>query len=415
MDATGGNTTIQQGQTIINIANLNNANFGGNTSNQPFNELMTRDLLAAIRPYSKPATKFMELVKDKPDWNQRASISDQAKDILAYSFVGVLGIQIRKLMAIGKEQPSEAKLRSYIDNSIVTAKRTIQILCFALLSDMWKIKKEKEHSLSASQEDVIKHFFEDWLELSIKDLFVLLHNLYDFYRDHNLPFPIPELTELSGSFAADSDLSKTALLLDQISETPDSDKYSAKNCTEVEMQLTHLLSAFSFLAAYKMVSIKSINYEEMPNNAPRYLHNYISLGFDSKINANTERYNYLDTPITTDSILLFKGNYMNGIVLFPFIIDLNALVLEGGVKICFYSSMDMDENCINYCFLEDNRTEKINFSDVLKGGVEINEVLEDREKRKKLKLDNVFLQFKEAKKTILGTFEFNLSLEDGDQ
>ena len=168
-----------------------------------------------------------------------------------------------------------------------------------------------------------------------------------------------------------------------------------------------MLTAVSFLASYKMVSIKSIGYEEARNSAPKYLHNYVSLGFDSKININTERLNYIDTPVYTDSILLFKGNYLNSVNLFPFIIDMNTLTLEGGVKICFYSSIDMDEKSISFRFLEDNSIENISFSETMRPGSLINEILEDKEKHKKLKLDSVFIQFAEAKKAILGSSDHN--------
>lgn len=413
MDTQGNNTPQQSADKIYNIDKIENATFVTQApamENKPFNEYLTKELLAAIRPYSKPATKFMELVKDKPDWNQRASISDQAKDILAYSFVGVLGIQLRKLMAIGKESISENKQRNYIDNCISTGKRSLQILCFALISDLWNKKKEKDYSLSAEQEDILKHFFEDLIEMGVRDYMVLFRNLYALYKTNNFEFPLPELTDTESQLQPDSDLSKACEQMHIICETADTDKYTLKNCEEAEIQLTKLLSGLSFLAAYKMVSMKGIGYEEVRNTTPRYLHNYIALGFDSKINVNTERLNYLDAPMSTDCILLFKGNYLHSINLFPFIIDLNALTFEGGVKIFFYSCMAMDDNTMNFRFLEDNSIESISYSDTLKADTQINDLLEDKEKRKKIKLDTVFLQFREAKNTILG--EINIDLSD---
>ena len=86
---------------------------------------------------------------------------------------------------------------------------------------------------------------------------------------------------------------------------------------------------------------------------------------------------------------------------------MNTLTLEGGVKICFYSSIDMDEKSISFRFLEDNSIENISFSETMRPGSLINEILEDKEKHKKLKLDSVFIQFAEAKKAILGSSDHN--------
>jgi len=407
MEPTGNVTTIQNGQTIINIKNLDNANFNLRQDNKPFNEYLTKELINAIKPYSKPAMRFMELVKDKPDWNQRASISDQAKDILAFSFVGVLGIQLQNLMAIGKESFSDSKQRNYIDNCISTAKKTLQILCFALLSDLWNHKKEKNIALSGENTAILTHFFEDWMEMGVKDYEALLKNLYQLFKDHELEMTLSELKEFGGHLLPESKFSVACNKLYEISETADTEKYIPDNCGEAEKQLTDMLTAVGFLASYKMVSIKSIGYEEIRNSTPKYLHNYVALGFDSKININTERLNYIDTPVYTDSILLFKGNYLNSINLFPFIIDMNTLTLEGGVKICFYSSIDMDEKSISFRFLEDNSIESISFSETMKPGALMNELLEDKEKHKKLKLDSVYIQFAEAKKAILGLSDVN--------
>jgi hypothetical protein len=55
------------------------------------------------RPTASPPKNFWRRPRAIPDWESVARVSDKAKDILAYSFVGVLGIHLRKLFAIGKE------------------------------------------------------------------------------------------------------------------------------------------------------------------------------------------------------------------------------------------------------------------------------------------------------------------------
>lgn len=62
------------------------------------------------------------------------------------------------------------------------------------------------------------------------------------------------------------------------------------------------------------------------------------------------------------------------------------------------------DGSLNYRFLEDNSVQNIVFKETLKSDVKIedlNELMMDKAKRKQLKLDVVFLQFQEARKTLL--------------
>ena len=374
---------------------------------QPFNEHITKELMLAIRPYCPISIKYLDAVKSKPDWNKIADLSNKAKEILACNYVGLIGIQIRKLMAIGMEGPSDNKMRNYVDNCIATGKRTLQLLCFALISDLWNQGKDKDLGLTDEQKEPLNRFFENWIELPLMDYAGLFNGLCNIYKGLGLALPIPELADITASLEAGSDLDNAISKLHTISETPDSEKYTIQKCNAAELHLTTLLTTFSFLAAYKMVSIKSIGYEEIRNTSPRYLHNYVSLGFESKANTNMEKLNYINEPISTDSILLYKGNYLKGINLFPFVIDLSALSFESGVKICFFSSVDMGDDNMNYCFLEDNSNEVISYYDSSNSGTQLNDLMNDKEMRKKIRISTVFSQFREAKNTILGSIDLS--------
>jgi hypothetical protein len=175
-------------------------------------------------------------------------------------------------------------------------------------------------------------------------------------------------------------------------------------CFEAEKQLAIILEKLIFFVNYKMISMKDITYTKMRNSVPNYLHNYAALGIDSKNNINAEKVNYVEEPINTDAILLFTSKYQESLNLFPFIIDFNALTFESGSKICFYGYQDIQDGSLNYRFLEDNSLKNITFQETLKPESDINDLMMDIEKRKQLKLDAVFLQFKDAKETISGTW-----------
>ena len=106
---------IQIAGKIYNIEHINEANFGFILGKKIFNEALTKQLIEAIAPYSKSTYQFFTRASETNNWENQVRISDRAKEIIANSFVGPIGVQLRKLMAIGKEDSSEHKLFKYID------------------------------------------------------------------------------------------------------------------------------------------------------------------------------------------------------------------------------------------------------------------------------------------------------------
>ncbi len=423
MDAPGNGTTIQQGQNIYNIGSITEANFGLKTESKPLNQYLTKVLISAIKDYSDDATKFLEDYKDQPDWNQVSAISGEAQDYIISCYVNVLGGQLRPLIAIGMEPFSEDRTKRYIDKCIVAGKTALQILNYALISDLWNQKKKQDFALLPEEATVLKSFFEysrqlDWDTGLCANLF---KTLIAIYTRQGLTAPMPELAGFNEKLNADGDFCKSTDGLCSIQNAKDTDKYTDKNCEVAEKCLADLLAVLGFLASYKMVSIKSVNYEEVRNATPHYLHNYVELGAGNGTTAKAAGLRLVPDPVNTDAILLYKGNYMKtGINLFPFVIDYNDLNLTGGVKICVYSSIDVNKvkktddddddntassagvNIMRLYFPEDGTRQTISFMDILKPDSNISALFRDEPSRIQLKKDAVFLQFWDAKKTILG-------------
>ena len=119
---------------------------------------------------------------------------------------------------------------------------------------------------------------------------------------------------------------------------------------------------------------------------------------------NSERVNYVDSPISTNAVLLFKGRYQHSINLFPFLIDINALTDEAGAKVCFYNHQDdIGDGSLSYQFMEDNSFEHISYQQVCKDDADMNRVMMDAKQRRAYHLDSVFLQFQAARKALLQT------------
>jgi hypothetical protein len=384
-----------------------------------FNEFLTRRLIEILLPYSNSASKFLPLANKKAtDWETDLRISNKAKEIIVYSYIGLLGIQLQKIFAIGKEDLSTTKQRKYIETCLFTAKRTLKLLNFALLSTLWDFRmnnhQHKDFQLDTKQAQTLSNFFDDDFELSIQGYVDLLKAIYSIYKSNNLAFPFIELEDFQEYFEPNSALTNACTKLQRINQTLDSSRFKLEDCFSAEKQLTAILETFVFLSEYKMVSIRNITYDEMRNQKPQYIHTYTALGIDAKQNINAEQVRSHDRPINTDAILLYNGNYQNSINLFPFIIDMNALTFEDKAKICFYDSKDLNDGSLNYCFLKDNKIINIVFKNVVHKTNNMEAIIEDNQLLKALKLDMVHSQFYEAKKVILGKDSTESDDEFGD-
>lgn len=371
--------------------------------NKAFNEFLTRRLIERLQLYSRPASKFLPIAnKRSPDWESNVGISNKAKEIIVFSFVGLLGIQLQKVFAIGKEALSIEKEKKYIETCIYTSKRTFKLFNFALISKLWDFRTQATHNfqLNTVQKEAIQHFFDDEFGLDIQRHFQLLKNIYTIFRDNNLPLPFDRIQGFEAVW--DTTLAKAVEKLHRVNQTLDKSQFELKDCFTAEKQLVTILETFIFFANYKMISIRDITYDEMRNQSPRYIHTYTALGIDAKQNVNSERVRTDNIPINTDAILLFKGNrYQDSINLFPFIIDWNTLTFEDKAKICFYDSKDFNDGSLNYRFLDDNKAMNITQNKEIVES-EISKIVADREKFKSLKLHLVYQQFHEAKAVILG-------------
>ncbi|MDX1905980.1 MAG: hypothetical protein SF053_03035 [Bacteroidia bacterium] len=397
--------SIQYADKIYNIGHIDEANFGFVTGKKAFNETLTRRLTEAMKPVSLSAERFLEKVQAIPGWESQLRISDKAKEIIAYSFVGVIGIQLSKLMAIGKEDMSEAKQRKYIEKCLQIASRSLDLLCFALISRLWDAAQQPPHNLSAAQQAQIARRLDEAFEPSLPDQFELLCTLHEIFSqpENGLTFPIPELGDLGKALEDGSSFQQTIRHLHALNEKLDKAQYDLLDCFEAETQLAAFLEQLSFLVSYRMASIKHIGYSQVRHADPGYLHRYAALGIDSKAHIDAEKIYYTPRTAHTDAVLLYRGDlYHEYINLSPFVIDYNALTGEHGAKICFYRSLDISDSTLEYLFLEDNSLVRVEKKGILKPDSDFNELMMSPENRKVLNLDNVVDQFREARRCLGG-------------
>jgi hypothetical protein len=290
-----------------------------------FNEILIRGLMESIKKYHPVAKSFSDQASRIPEWEKQERAADMAKKILASAYVGVLGIQLRKLIAIGKGEFSKTKLKTYIDNCNLTAKRALQLVSFAFLSALWDYKKalqnnDRYEAYTSEQADTFAGFFS-LTEQELPGYVRILRTLWEIFTEKRIAYPVVEFREVPLDLQEEGDFSKACaklhnlFLLSELSI----EGLSIEDCIEAEKSLASVLQSFNFLVNYKMIAVKSIAYFEMRNQVPHYLHSYTSLDIDFKSDAvNQELAKYEKAPLITDGVLLYKADYRQNLNLFPF-------------------------------------------------------------------------------------------------
>ncbi|SFA96858.1 hypothetical protein [Algoriphagus aquimarinus] len=371
-----------------------------------FNEELTSRVLLAISSYNKKAAGFLAA---NSDWAENEDLVKTAKRIIISEYVGVIGSQIRKLMAIGSLTFSESKMMRYLENSQTTAKRGLQLICYSLISALWDHQVVKKVEFSSSQKEVLIKFFRNAAEEDVLGFAELLKHLLEIYSVNKLDFLISESLELLPKLQEGSEFLTACSQLNDLSTLLKGSTFQLEDCQTAEKNVAIVLESLSFLAQYRMISINEIDFNQQRNDQEGlYLHNYTLLigerlaNDDSQSNVRRE-----SSPVISHAVIIFKDNYRKNINLDPFIIDFNGLKLDGGSKICFYSHANtFDDQNLNYDFIEDGNKQVICKTSNPKPDESslnsLNSWLSKKANRIDMNFDKVYSLFYEAKKTLTG-------------
>ena len=369
------------------------------TANAPkrdYNKILSRALVEAMRPYNDKAEKLCQDFS----WLEHPENRRKVQQFVFQNFVGEIGKQLRKLVNIGDDDQMDPakKERHYVEKCLDIARHSLDLVNYTLLSLWWDAVKTAPRSLEPAEQQALGAFFETHLEQRLEAQFHLLQALCALFRRHGVAFPFGEKLEvLLPQLTDGSPLHQACTQLEHAVQAGDA--------TPAETQLAALLRHFAFLTQYRMVSIKKISYRQMRNGHPEYLHRYVALGIDVKYSEDAEKGRWIALGEQTPAVLLYRGEeYQNGINLFPFVIDYNALTFEQGAKICFFSARDLnDASALEYRFLGDNSVIRIEKQGVQTPQTKLDELMMNPELLKTLNLDCVVDGFHEARQAILGS------------
>lgn len=362
----------------------------------PFNKRLFPLLIQAMASYNEKADRLSR----NASWLDHPEDFKTVQIFVFQHFIGELGKQLRELVNIGdyQEMAPEKKRRAYIDKILDIARRTFDLLNYALLSAWWDYVKVTPLALHSSQRDQLASCFDKHFEYNLEQQFQLLQTLVELFQEHAVPFPFQELPDVAGQMAENGEFHQACKALQHLSNTT----CTPADCDQAESLLGAVLFPFGFLTLYRMASIKKIHYRQIRHDDARYMHRFVALGLDNKYSEDAEKLNYCELGEYTPAVLLYRGdNYQNGLNLFPFIIDYNALTLEPGAKVCFFSTTDLSNGALKYRFLGDNSIVRIQKTGIRKPETDLNELLLQPDNIKLFNLDCVVDAFRSARRAIL--------------
>ena len=333
-----------------------------------YNQLFTKRIIEAIKcDCEKQHPNFYRVIEQTgTNWDEIPRYCDEGKHIISDSFVGIIGKQLNKLFAIGKETDEQEHVtrKKYIEKCRYVVKRTLDLTIFAFVSQLWDDVCTQK--LKISDKNLLSRHFT--MNLKQEEQFALLCRFIQIYEEQKTENPallIPDILKIADQFNEAGELYAACSDLEKLGDNP-----TVLDCFFAEKHLTAFFETFRFLVNYKVASMKKIEYFNIKNINAGYLHHYVNLGYSRKSlemeERNFDNCTQTISSLFTNAVLLYKGNdYTKNINLFPFVIDYNALTLEKNSKIAFFRQPAFDEDCLEYAFLDTDEVFEIEYKGIV--------------------------------------------------
>ena len=366
------------------VDELNEEFFDYLSGNIKVNQRFVKRIVEAIRnDCAMQHPIFYENIK-KIGENWDALCCDNGLEFISKNFVGIIGQQLYKLIAIGQENSVE----NYVKKCLYIVERTIDLTIFAFLAQLWDDVHQQKFTLK--NQNFLHEFFMTNQKMSEKiALLRCLTNIYKEQNSNSNMLFIDDVLDIADCFDEDGELYSVCIKLEKLSKTP-----THLECYLAEKYLTIFCEHFRFLVNYHIASMKKIEYYNIKNINEGFLHHFVDTGYNSKKEIEKRNFdNCTATPnfLFTNAVLLYKGNdYQKNINLFPFVIDYHALKLEKKSKIAFFKQEDLNENELKYAYIDDNETLELEYSGIVQDKGNKNIVFLTDEDMKKYNEDCVF-------------------------
>jgi hypothetical protein len=281
------------------------------------NEVLIRQVFDEMLKHKTSLSKIVASEDDDeiPDYRILA-------DLIIKNFPWPIGVELRRLFSGSMRTLDRLRL----DQIFKTIERSMQFLSFVMLSQVTKAKEEGKLIIPESFSTEFRNRF---FVLSLGTFSWMIRAIGNLFQDQKIEWFMPEISEcFDNKFYSALDFwipERNEIGHYQINLTSEEIE---KRCVEYEEKLTFILQRISFLAKYKLVSVKEIRVFKSKIMKASFHHVFNLLNSsDSDFKANELN----DVTFTdSNSVLLMKNiksvdEYLN---LSPLIIDTSSEVLD---------------------------------------------------------------------------------------
>ncbi|MFC2089208.1 hypothetical protein ACFLT1_00420 [Bacteroidota bacterium] len=279
---------------------------------------------------------FAEMLACKPSLSKYTMVDeDDDEELVDYRILGdqiiknfpwPIGVELRRLFSGSMRQLDRLRL----DQIFKTIERAMQFITFVMVAQLWNDKKEGKVKIP---ESLAKDFESRFAILSMGNFTWLIRMIGNLYTDQKIPWFMEEIeTNFDKKFYAALDFwvpERNEIGHYQINLTQEDIE---KRCVEYEEKLGYILQQISFLAKYRLVSVREIKVNK-PKYKEAHFHHIIELlnSSDSDFAAkevDESRYAESNAVLLLKSIKTFD-DYLN---LSPLVIDTNGEIIDDKEK-----------------------------------------------------------------------------------
>ncbi|MHA4739015.1 CHAT domain-containing protein [Dyadobacter sp. MSC1_007] len=305
-------------------------------------------LYNVLMTFSDELPMFEDLEKKYGEqWDPRKFDVREVKNAIINSLPSPIAEQVRKLLVTEDEPLASERLRFLINTYSVMA----DLLLFIMFSQLWEaLVQGKVPVLEDNLKEQISAFFLlDHHDRQAYDVIPLVRLIHDKLKAHDVPLFVNEMAHLadlmderdSEFFGAYLNITRIKSKYKDLAVMEDLDDGDCReDCQKAEASLCIMFKELGFCARYKFATIKNIYINKKKNQPAVYQHkmvklDYVLVGFTDKME---DFENFTDS----NSVVIYKieDKKLSAFNLYPFVIDMNALISEKLSKIYFFYNYD---------------------------------------------------------------------------
>ena len=307
-----------------------------------------------------------EMVKYKPAI-QRDMYNDEDEpidrsdynDLIIKHFPSPIGIQIQKLVSQGEENDVNKVSLERLKQILSTYIASTQLMTFILLSEFWDLKREKNISILDYELNKPLSIFPNLSKPLIYHYhyFEVIDQMAGNYVKNELPTFVEELVENKHDQPLfeqiknkEGEFYQACQRMEDLKLQVKAEQIKAeeleKTCKEAEDDLVLILKKLSFLAKYKLLTVRDIELFRPRFYDNQFQHRYanLNLSMDSNIAVKEKRI-LSSKPADSGSVIMVKktNDIDHFLSLSPFVIDRYAFDQRADSHIYLYAFREQEK------------------------------------------------------------------------